>query len=275
MWDEIQHSRSGCSYRELGEGAPIVLLHGIPGSGSVWQVTAESLSSELRVIVPDLLGFAGSSRPTELYALHAQAQSAALADLLGELGVEDAVVVGHDFGGPVALALTSLRPSLVRAVGLLATNTFPDTPIPFPLAMVTWPVIGRFARQVLFSPASVRMMLRRGVGPGATSPDPGSHLGDAEQQQVIATIFAGSLTRLEEFYAPTEHQLNSLRVPVYVGWGDRDPFFSIDQGERTARAADAAYRRYPGAGHFLPHERPHEVAADIMELVTAASGKRL
>ncbi len=58
-------------------------------------------------------------------------------------------------------------------------------------------------------------------------------------------------------------------MPVLVGWGDRDPFFSVEQAERTAAAAKAPLRLFHGAGHFLPHERPTEVAREIADLATA------
>ena len=58
---------------------------------------------------------------------------------------------------------------------------------------------------------------------------------------------------------------------MLVGWGDRDPFFPVEQGERTAAAANARLRVFEGAGHFLPHERPTEVADEIAALATAVS----
>ncbi len=133
---------------------------------------------------------------------------------------------------------------------------------------MNWPIVGPAARCALFSPPSLRLMLRQGVGGGAP-PDPGPHLGDRAQQRAIATIFAGALTQLEERYRPVEQQLGALDRPALVGWGDHDPFFPVAQGERTARAAGAPLRMYEGAGHLLPHERPGEVAADVAALASA------
>ena len=58
---------------------------------------------------------------------------------------------------------------------------------------------------------------------------------------------------------------------MLVGWGDRDPFFPLEQGERTAAAANARLHVFRGAGHFLPHERPAEVAREIAAFATAVS----
>lgn len=272
MWtDEVLASDSGLSYRRMGSGEPLVLLHGIPGSAATWADVVERLPAGTDAIVPDLLGFGRSDRPRELGALHAAAQADALGSLLDELKVTRAIVIGHDFGGPVSLTLSAARPDLVAAIGLFATNAFTDTPIPFPLSMVNWPVVGAVARRALFCGPSLRMMLRQGVGSGGPRLDPTAHLGDSLQQAAIATIFAGSLTDLARLYRPVEAQLHALRVPTIVGWGDRDPFFSLAQGQRTADAADTELRCYPGAGHFLPQERPAEVAADISALVAATA----
>lgn len=272
LWTEdVVRSPSGLGYRRMGAGQPVVLLHGIPGSGATWAPVVEALRDGFDVIVPDLLGFGGSERPRGLDDLHAVAQAAAVAALLNELHLTGAVVVGHDFGGPVAVMLTAARADLVAAIGLFATNTFPDTPVPFPLSTVNWPVVGAAARRVLFCGLSLRMLLHQAVGPDGPQLDPAVHLGDSTQQAAIATIFAGSLTGLARLYEPVEAQLRSLDIPALVGWGDRDPLFSVEQGRRTADAAGVDLRLYSGAGHFLPQERPADVAADIVTLASAAS----
>lgn len=271
MRDEhIRISESGIAYRRAGRGPAVLLLHGIPGAGRSWDTVAAALPADLDVIVLDLLGFGRSQRPTRFDALHAAAQAAATDALLAELAIDRVTVFGHDFGGPVALALARRRPARIQALGLLATNVFPDTPIPFPLSTTLWPVVGGIARRAMFSRNSLKMMLSRGVGRGTTAPDPSTYIGDRGQQAAIATIFAGSLTHLDELYRPIAEQLEAVDVPAFVGWGDQDPFFSVAQGERTALAARTSLRLYPGAGHFLPHERPAEVAADIVQLISTA-----
>lgn len=267
MWSqEIRRGRSGLGYRRSGAGRCVVLVHGIPGSGACWRAVVDRLPDDLDVVVPDLLGFGASDRPAGIGTLHASSQAEALSDLLDELDCPTPVVVGHDFGGPVTLMLTARR--AVAAVGLLATNVFPDTPIPFPLSTVTWPIVGSLAQRALFSRPSLAMMLRQGTGPGSAAPDRALCLGDRAQSRAIATIFAASLTDLAALYQPVEARLRALAVPTFVGWGDKDPFFTFAQGERTAEACNARLSRYQDAGHFLPEERPVEVAKDIRALVT-------
>ena len=125
---------------------------------------------------------------------------------------------------------------------------------------------------MLFSTPSLRWMLRGGVGQPHVRLDAAAHLGDQNQRHAIRTIFDGSLRHLTELYAPVEAALGALRIPTHVGWGDRDPFFSVEQGQRTATAMNATFQLLPRAGHFLPEERPAEVAAAIRSLVTAHTG---
>lgn len=262
--------------RCLGSGeATVVLLHGIPGSGRSWREVADALAPEIRVVVPDLIGFAGSARSDDIDVLHALGQASALEEVLLHLGAHRWIVVGHDFGGPVALTLARRRPELVGALGLLATNTFGDTPIPFPLSAVTLPVLGRPAGRMLLSRPSLRWMIRQGVGRPRPRIDVEAAVGDRSQHRAIRLIFETSLTRLADLYGPIEEGLRGIDVPTLVGWGERDPFFSVQQGRRTASTIPAArFRLYQGAGHFLPEERPAEVASDLARLVNAAAEGR-
>ena len=192
--------------------------------------------------------------------------------LLEELSIDRMALVGHDFGGPVAAHLLAMAPERVVALALFATNAFPDTPIPFPLSLLNVPVLGFMAERVLFSRPSLAMMVRRGVGRPKPNLDLRTYLGDSHQQAAIATIFSSSLRRLRELYAPVEAALASARVPALVGWGDRDPFFPVATGRRTAALIPGArFRLYEGAGHFLPEERPHEVAGDLAELLASTA----
>lgn len=264
---DTRHGRMAVHRR--GAGPPVLLLHGIPGGAAAWDPVADRLAGHADVLAPDLLGFGASDRPVDLATLHARAQAEALADVLRALGVAEATVVGHDFGGPVALMLTRVAPDTVGGLGLLAANVFPDTPVPMPLAAVRWPGIGRVAAAALFSRPSLALMLQAGTGRPRVRLDRRVHLGDPRQIAAIRTIFEGSLRDLAALYAPVQAQLQTWTGPAAVGWGDRDPFFPPQQGRRTALACGARFVLLPGAGHFLPGERPDEVASLIADLLDA------
>ena len=260
----IDTSIGGVSVRTRGSGPPVLLLHGLPGRGSVWDAVAERLAAARTVVVPDLLGFGASDRPTGLDQLHVDAQARALAEVLDDLALGPLTVVGHDFGGPVAVLLHRRRPDAVRALALFATNAFTDTPVPFPLSLVRLPVAGALVRRLLFTRLALTAMLLAGTGHPRPALDRTAHIGDDGQHRTIRTLFAGSLVELERLYRPVEDHLPQIDVPTLVGWGDRDPFFSVAQGRQTAAAIPGArFVAYAGAGHFLPAERPAELARDV------------
>lgn len=248
-----------------------LLIHGIPGSAATWDGVAMLLGEHHDVLVPELLGFGAEPIPDVADALLAPNQARHLLETLDRAGSDQVVVAGHDFGGPVAAHLVAAAPERVAALALFATNAFPDTPIPFPLSTLTWPFVGEVAERLLFSRPSLEMMVRRGVGRPRPRLDVDRYIGDGRSQAAIATIFATSLRRLRELYTPVETALGSATVPAIVGWGDRDPFFPLAIGRRTADLLPNAHLRlYDGAGHFLPEERSAELAADLLELAALA-----
>lgn len=258
-----------------GAGPAVVLLHGIPGAAASWTAVARDLVADHRVITPDLLGFGASSRPTDIERLHAAGQAVTLDRALEQLGVDRAVIAGHDFGGPVALLLHRAHPERVAGLLLAATNTFPDTPIPFPIVGVTWPVIGRAMARTLFSRPALRVMTRQAVGAGSCPVDVDAAVGDHAQASAIRSIFTHSLRQLARLYGPVEAELARVEVPAAVLWGDRDPFFPVAQGERLAAALESSSLRVVAhAGHFLPEEQPGVMANAIRALVRASTPAR-
>ena len=263
---------NGMAYRCQGVGPWVVLIHGIPGQGRAWERVEQELNDSFRVLTMDLFGFGesvGPSTPT-VENIGLEAQVTGVAGLLDEVGVSSAIVVGHDFGAPIAALLAAARPDLVRGLALLSGNAFPDTPIPFPLSLTKTPIIGTTLVRLLFTRPSLALLLRNGTGPPAPPPDASVYLGNSGQRRAIAVIFAGALTQLAEMYAPVAQALEHLRMPVLVGWGDRDPFFPVEQGKRTAEAARGRLHIFKDAGHFLPHERPLDVAHEIAALDATA-----
>ncbi len=251
----------------FGAGPAIILIHGIPGGPAAWHQAAVALGRTYRVVVPHLLGFAGSTRPTTPEELWADAQAGAVLRLCDQLGLQSAALVGHDFGGPVAAKLIERRPPFWTHLALFSTNTFGDTPVPPPLSFAVLPVAGRVFQRLLFSRPALAMMLRQGVGRPGISLSRATYLGDGQQVRAIATIFAYALTHLDTLYPPIERALAAYRGPALVGWGDRDPFFSAEQGRRTAALVGGAFSLYSGAGHFTPEECAHEIVADLSRLL--------
>ena len=105
-------------YVTLGQGAPLVLLHGWPQTSYAWRKVMPALAQRFRVIAPDLRGLGDSSRPQDGFDKQSVARD--VAQLLREgLSLDAAYVVGHDWGGPVAFALAAYHPGLVSRLVML------------------------------------------------------------------------------------------------------------------------------------------------------------
>src|SRR6266568_3583986 len=95
----------------------LVLLHGQPGSAADWVQVAERLPPQLHVVAADRPGYGSSELPAAGFAANARA----VLDDLDARGIHRAVLVGHSYGGGVALSAASLAPHRVEAVVLLAS----------------------------------------------------------------------------------------------------------------------------------------------------------
>jgi pimeloyl-ACP methyl ester carboxylesterase len=101
-----------------GDGAPVVLVHGVPGSRRLWDDVVDGLVAEgFQTLAAGLLGVGDSSRPTGIDRLRIEAQAAAVTTLLGQVG--PAILVGHDYGCPISVisrptTLTCCRVSCCR-----------------------------------------------------------------------------------------------------------------------------------------------------------------
>lgn len=261
------------NYIDRGSGSPVVLLHGIPGSRATWRgVSTPLLAEGIRVIVPDLLGFGQS--PDGSAAPHAVEQAKALIATLDGLAIDAVHLAGFDFGGPVAVAVWMLAPQRVRSLTLIATNLLTDTPIPFPLRIAHVPILGELAFRCLFSRPGADVLWRMATVDREAFPNR-AFREDARSRELATTrrIFLRSLRELRTLYAPIEQALPTITVPATVVWAGRDPFFSIAAGRRTAgHIRNAALVVVDECGHFVPCERPEEVAAAIAETMRRAAG---
>ena len=112
------------NFFEKGKGKPVVLIHGFCESGNMWIPFAEALSSDYRVVCPDLPGFGDSSIESDRISLEEVAVQ--LEEWMEENQIHNPIVIGHSLGGYVALALLELMGSRIQAIGLFHSTAFAD-----------------------------------------------------------------------------------------------------------------------------------------------------
>lgn len=88
-------------FLSAGQGKPVILLHGNPSYGIFWYPVIGQLSSQFKVIAPDIVGYGESDKPSALYDSHYYCSW--LNDFMDALGLKRASVVGHSQGGAIAI----------------------------------------------------------------------------------------------------------------------------------------------------------------------------
>jgi pimeloyl-ACP methyl ester carboxylesterase len=244
----------------------VVLLHGQPGSGADWQQVADRLPDGLGVLAPDRPGYGASAQPAGGFVAGARA---VLAEM-DSRGIDHAVLVGHSYGGGVALATAQLAPERVEALVLLASVgpgclTLADWVLAAPVsgefsALVAWRLTPWFGRAVL---AAARLVRRRPLGPdqavnwqiwAGAHHDHGplwrSFL--AEQRALVREL--GSLTAA----------LPAVAQPVLLVADPHDMIVPVRSTRQLATALpDARIQMLDGPGHHLPRRAAPQIAAAI------------
>jgi uncharacterized protein (TIRG00374 family) len=260
-----------CRPAGLG-GHELVLLHGQPGSPADWQLVAGQLPAQLHTVAADRPGYGSSRLPAGGFAANARA----VLDDLDSRGIARAVLVGHSYGGGVALSAASLAPGRVEAVVLLASVG--------PGCLTGWdrllaaPGAGRLCAQVAWqlTPWIARARLagiarRRG---GPLRPDEHvnwqvwGHAGRG-RHLLWRTFLTEQRALLYELGA-LERAIASVRAPVLVLADPKDTVVPFETARLLVSALpDARLQLIEGAGHHLPRRAPEAVADAIVAFLAA------
>jgi pimeloyl-ACP methyl ester carboxylesterase len=292
-----------------GDGPLVVLIHGFPESWYSWRRQIPALvNAGYRVAAPDVRGYGGSDKPLPIEAYTIEDVSADIAGLIAALGAEPAVVVGHDWGAPIAYATALFHPERVRAVvGLsvphLGRGTMPS------VELFRRIFKDRFFYQLYFQEpgvaeaeleADVRLSLRKiyhstpvetPTGPGFldrfVDPKPlPSWLTEADLDyfagQFQGSGFRGPLNR----YRNSERDFEQLAAiagklmeqPTAFLAGSLDLVLrmipGVDMVELMRKqVADLRHvQLIQGAGHWVQQERPAEVNAALLAFLAGLEG---
>jgi 2-hydroxymuconate-semialdehyde hydrolase len=259
-------SGGALAYLDLGQGPPVVLLHGFPTSSFLWRREAWLLAQRMRVIAPDLLGYGRSAAPPDV-DLSEPAQAGYVRELLDHLGVHELAVVGHDIGGAVAQMLALDGGLEVRAMALVDSACFD-----------AWPVEGVRMLQAVtpeqqtaqFAEGVVRLTFDLGMAhrDRLDEPDLRSYLEPwiRDPGALFRAVRAISGSGL----AGRDAELAALDAPVLIVWGEEDPFLGSELAERLGDVLPgSAVALLPGCSHFVTEDAPQTVGPLVYEYLRA------
>lgn len=266
------------AYLDEGQGEVILLLHGMAGSSQTWRSVIRPLSRHYRVVAPDLLGHGHSAKPRSDYSLGAFAVS--LRDLLDEIGVARATVVGHSLGGGVAMQFVYQHPDYAERLILIGSGGLgPDVGwtlrlLSAPGAELIMPIIA--PPPVLSVGEKVRSFFAKmGVESprGAEIWNAYSSFSDPETRQA----FLRTLRSVVDYRGQAVSALNRLHVkadlPTMAIWGDEDAIIPVQHAYAVQETRpDVRLEVLSGVGHFPQVERPMEVVDLIEDFIASTPG---
>ena len=245
----------------------LVLLHGQPGSPADWLPLAGRLPAQLHTVAADRPGYGSSPLAAGGFAANARA----LLDDLDARGVRHAVLVGHSYGGGVALSAASLAPERVAAVVLLASigpgcvNGW-DRLLAAPgagqlCALVAWRLTPWMARARL---ARIRRRRGRPLRPDEhVNWQVWGHAG-REYRPLWRTFLTEQRALLREL-GELESAIPSVQAPVLLLADPEDTQVPVGTARRLVQTLpDARLQLVQGAGHHLPRRAPDVVADAIV-----------
>lgn len=252
-------------YLVAGSGPSVLLVHGLGGAASNWVELAPKLAQSARVIVPDLPGHGRSSPLAAAPNLSAFADR--VAGVLERESVDGAAIVGHSFGGSVALRIAMRHPALAGALVLTGAAGISSSrrAAVYGLRLTALLKPGRriapYRRRIARSPF-LRTLVFGGWGaadPVALSPGAaeGFLAGPAWHSDTLSAVLA--LLREDP-----RVELHHTACPCLVVWGAHDTQVGVLDAFEYARRLGAPLRVIADCGHLLIGERP-DACLDAIE----------
>ncbi len=240
---------------------PIVLIHGLAASAGFWHPSiVQSLARATKVTLYDLRGHGRSLIANSGYDPFTQAND--LSQIMAHLQIEQAHLIGHSYGGAIALAFALQHPKRIRSLTLLDTRL--RMLQPRILLQKFLPQTEGFEKnlidnsshssedgyQLLTVMAHQQMRLSASANSGlqvAKSPRAAQRWLDLQQQTAIQRDIQNP--------EGLRHQLRRLKIPILGIYGERSP--TLLTGKRLQRRYSGFHLRIlPNVGHFFPLTRP-------------------
>jgi pimeloyl-ACP methyl ester carboxylesterase len=254
------------TYRELGRGAPVLLLHGWPTSSYLWRDVMPAIAEHHCVVAVDLPGFGGSDKPDTRYTFDFFER--AIDGLLDRLEMDPVALAGHDLGGPVAVHWALRNQDRVSRLALLNTLLYPE----FDPSVIDFVRVLRDEerRDELVGVAGLAGIMRLGVTDESvlTEETLAAVAEPFADPAARATLAAAGIGLSRRGFAEIAAGLPSLTMPVRVVYGERDRVLP-DVNETMARLAEdvphAEITPLPDCGHFIQEEAPRRVGELLAE----------
>lgn len=254
---------------DLGEGPPVVLLHGLGGSALDWRETIEPLAAAgFRAIAFDILGAGHSGLPADGdYSLWSQAET--IREAMRQLELGPVTLIGNSYGGGMTLRIVQKHPEDVASIVLVDSlcyrqkmppyfylSQIPILPELFVNLLPTRPLVQGVLRSCFAHPEVVTQEVIEEYIDEVRRP--------YRKEAVIRTVRALMPRHPERF----ERAIGRISVPTMILWGDRDPAIPVALAHRLHKEIPLSELRVLRDCGHVPHmERPEETNEAILSFL--------
>ncbi len=265
------------AFVKVGSGPALLLLHGLGCDHTTWDPVIQSLAKRYTVIAPDFLGHGESDKPRADYSLGGYANG--MRDLLTILGIDKATVVGHSFGGGVAMQFAYQFPErtermvLVGSGGLGQEVTVAIRAVTLPgfhqaIGVMTLPGVRHVVKAVL------RQLARSGPS-AARDLDEVAEIfeswKDPATRRAIRHLVRGVVDLKGQVVTMRDRAYLTEFMPMCVIWGAQDPVIPVLHAEFAAQfAPSATVEVIANAGHFPHRDHPERFVKIINDFVRSS-----
>lgn len=269
------------AFRVAGHGPVLLLLHGMAASSQTWAAVTSSLARRFTVVAPDLLGHGESGGPHGEYSLGAHANF--IRDLLATLGYARASVVGHSFGGGVAMQLAYQYPDRCERLVLVGSGGL-GREVNGLLRMLALP-----GAEQLFPLVCSSKLRAAGERVGAWLAGRGLRAAPAlEEVWRSYALLAEAGTRCAFFrtlravidsegqsVSASDRLRLAAHMPTLIVWGGRDTIIPVRHGRSAHDAiANSRLEVFEAAGHYPHCEEPERFVEALTEFVESTMPAR-
>ena len=265
-------------YVDVGEGEPLVLLHGDPTWGYLYRRFLPSLSTRARCLVPDQMGMGKSGVPSVPYPYRLRHHVDNLETFILRLDLRDITLAVHDWGGPVGLGVAIRRPSRIKRLILMNTWAFaawPGGPLPRLIELIRSPrgeafIMGKngYVKPALTGTTARTENLTEAVLDAYLAPFPTPE----SRRALLCWSRDIPVTESDASYAEMQHIENRLaqfrHLPVLLVWGMQDPVLPPAVLRRWQQLyPHATTHELDEASHFLQEDAPERIVQAIEEFL--------
>ncbi|WP_229053379.1 alpha/beta fold hydrolase [Aeromicrobium sp. Leaf350] len=261
------------AYRKVGSGPVLLLIHGMACDSTTWDRVIEPLAQHFTVIAPDLLGHGESDKPDGDYSIGGYANG--MRDLLTVLGVDKVTIVGHSFGGGVAMQFAYQFPERTERVVLVSSGglgrevspliralTLPGAPLV--MALATARAWRPFVAAGLRGLSATGLSSTRDLGEVARIYE---SFAEPRSRAAVRRLTSHVLDWRGQFVTMTDRTYLAQLMPVMVVWGRDDRVIPASHAVNAEHHSLTDVRLLDDAGHFPHRDHPERFAAMVTEFV--------